>query len=338
MSELSLPTSFKERVVSTFGHPGEIWISNLPTLIGECEKRFNIKIGKSFAHLFFNVIAGATQADGRELVIKLCVPNNEVVNEINTLKFMRGHGIVKLLGSDSQRGILLLERLRPGEMLTTIPNDIEATHIAADIMKKTWKPIASPHAFTTTEKWFDRLKQGINLPIGFPAALIDKAKDIAMNLHQNMGEPVLLHGDLHHFNIISAQRQPWLAIDPKGVVKVGTGIQKSTYTALQEISELYFPPVNVPPVNDVEENRYYSDTNYWSTNKVSHCVVEQIIVVYEIIIKKIDDDDDDDDDVVVVIDDVAVVVIIIIVVVCDLFWSMLFCWCLDSAQHLMTLR
>jgi streptomycin 6-kinase len=29
---------------------------------------------------------------------------------------------------------------------------------------------------------------------------------------------VLLHGDLHHFNILAAERQPWLAIDPKGVV------------------------------------------------------------------------------------------------------------------------
>jgi streptomycin 6-kinase len=27
-----------------------------------------------------------------------------------------------------------------------------------------------------------------------------------------------LHGDLHHYNILSAERQPWLAIDPKGIV------------------------------------------------------------------------------------------------------------------------
>lgn len=33
-----------------------------------------------------------------------------------------------------------------------------------------------------------------------------------------MGTPVLLHGDLHQHNILSAVRQPWLGIDPKGVV------------------------------------------------------------------------------------------------------------------------
>jgi streptomycin 6-kinase len=27
----------------------------------------------------------------------------------------------------------------------------------------------------------------------------------------------LLHGDLHHFNILAARRRPWLAIDPKGL-------------------------------------------------------------------------------------------------------------------------
>jgi streptomycin 6-kinase len=33
-----------------------------------------------------------------------------------------------------------------------------------------------------------------------------------------MAPPVLLHGDLHHHSILSAERQPWLALDPKGVV------------------------------------------------------------------------------------------------------------------------
>ena len=33
-----------------------------------------------------------------------------------------------------------------------------------------------------------------------------------------MGQVVLLHGDLHHDNILAAQRAPWLAIDPKGLL------------------------------------------------------------------------------------------------------------------------
>ena len=47
---------------------------------------------------------------------------------------------------------------------------------------------------------------------------VTKVELVALELHQDMGESVLLHGDLHHFNILSGKRQPWLAIDPKGVV------------------------------------------------------------------------------------------------------------------------
>ncbi len=218
MNKLTLPPSFKKKIIGTFGDTGETWLENLPELIAESEKRFNIKIGEAFDHQSFNFTAQAIKADSAGVVIKLCVPTSEVENEIDALNLMHGSGILQLLDSDKQNGILLLERLSPGEMLTTVHDDIEATRIAADVMQKIWKPISGSHSFPTTEKWFNRLNQPIDLPIGFPAALIDKAKNVAMELHQSMGEAVLLHGDLHHFNILSSQRQPWLAIDPKGVI------------------------------------------------------------------------------------------------------------------------
>jgi streptomycin 6-kinase len=52
------------------------------------------------------------------------------------------------------------------------------------------------------------------LPIG----LVDQAEALFAELIASMSEPVLLHGDLHHENILSANRQPWLAIDPKGLM------------------------------------------------------------------------------------------------------------------------
>jgi streptomycin 6-kinase len=33
-----------------------------------------------------------------------------------------------------------------------------------------------------------------------------------------MAEPMLLHDDLHRDNILAAQRESWLAIDPKGLI------------------------------------------------------------------------------------------------------------------------
>lgn len=218
MTTLNLPASFRERVINTFGESGEIWLTKLPDLITECEKRFNLKIESSFTRQSFNFTAPARQADGTVVVIKLCVPTSEVDNEIQALKFMRGDGMVRLLESDSQNGILLLEKLNPGEMLSTLHNDSAATSIAANVMQKIWKPVTDTHTTQTTAQWFDRLEQPVELPKDFPISLIDKAKQVALEHHQDMGEAVLLHGDLHHFNILSGKRQPWLAIDPKGVV------------------------------------------------------------------------------------------------------------------------
>ena len=51
-----------------------------------------------------------------------------------------------------------------------------------------------------------------------PAALVEEAEDLFAELLASQGEPTLLHGDLHHHNVLAARREAWLAIDPKGVV------------------------------------------------------------------------------------------------------------------------
>jgi streptomycin 6-kinase len=51
-----------------------------------------------------------------------------------------------------------------------------------------------------------------------PKDLVDKAKGLFTELAASQKEQVLLHGDLNHSNILSAEREPWLAIDPKGVI------------------------------------------------------------------------------------------------------------------------
>ncbi|HEU5100040.1 MAG TPA: aminoglycoside phosphotransferase family protein, partial [Roseiflexaceae bacterium] len=52
----------------------------------------------------------------------------------------------------------------------------------------------------------------------FAARLVEQAERLFVELLGSMADPVLLHGDLHHWNILAAERQPWLAIDPKGVI------------------------------------------------------------------------------------------------------------------------
>ena len=51
-----------------------------------------------------------------------------------------------------------------------------------------------------------------------PSALVGEAEALFAALLDTAGAPVLLHGDLHHYNILAAGGGRWLAIDPKGVV------------------------------------------------------------------------------------------------------------------------
>jgi len=52
----------------------------------------------------------------------------------------------------------------------------------------------------------------------FPVTVVEEMETLVIELTASAPAPTLLHGDLHHDNILAAQRQPWLAIDPKGLI------------------------------------------------------------------------------------------------------------------------
>lgn len=146
------------------------------------------------------------------------MPGTAADSEIEALNFMRGEGIIKLINYDRNQGILLLEECCPGKTLANVVSESEATRIAANVIINIQKSISDELKFPSTLDWFRRLDIEVKCPSGFNTKHIKKAKLIAGELHNQSKKKVLLHGDLHHFNILSAQRQPWLAIDPKGVI------------------------------------------------------------------------------------------------------------------------
>lgn len=130
------------------------------------------------------------------------------------------------MDADPEKGILLLEQLRPGTPLSHLKNDRQATSITVNVMRQLWRSVPKEHSFPTTAKWasgLQRLRAHFNGGTGpFPPDLIETAEALFTDLHDSMAAPVLLHGDLHYLNILSdsstSRRHPWLAIDPKGVV------------------------------------------------------------------------------------------------------------------------
>jgi streptomycin 6-kinase len=221
--EAVLASEFARTTVSLYGDEGVEWLDRLPALIEEYERRWSITVGPPLDGLSYNYVAPAVGGDGRALIFKLGVPHPELLNEMEALRIYGGRGCVQLLAADREDGALLLERLEPGTPLRAYTDDDErATAIAAGVMRRLWRPVPSEHSFPSVARWaagLGRLRRRFDGATGpLPSALVERAEDLFRALIASMAEPVLLHGDLHHENILAAEREPWLSIDPKGVV------------------------------------------------------------------------------------------------------------------------
>ena len=216
---MNLPAHFIKTVTSTFPGGAE-WLENLPNLLAACEQRWGLAIRPSNFTLSYNYVAPATLADGTEIVLKVGVPNRELRTEIAALRLYDGRGCVRLLDAAADAGILLLERLHPGEMLTIVPDDDEATRLAALAMQTLWRPLPDEHSFPSVANWaggLAKLREEFGGGTGpFDEKLVETAVSLFTDLLASSGEPVLLHGDLHHYNILSAG-DGWRVIDPKGI-------------------------------------------------------------------------------------------------------------------------
>jgi len=217
----TLPNGFAQRIVELHGPAGVEWLNRLPSIIADCAERWSLTVMPPFEPLSYNYVAPAVRDDGADAVLKVGVPNAELLTEIEALRLFDGHGIVRLLEADADRGVLLLERLKPGAPLSSLSDDKQTTSIAAQVMRQLWKPAPSEHPFPTVAKWasgLERMRERFGDAGPFPGPLVETAERLFAELISSMAEPALLHGDLHHQNVLAAERQSWLAIDPKGVV------------------------------------------------------------------------------------------------------------------------
>ncbi|HEU0296949.1 MAG TPA: aminoglycoside phosphotransferase family protein [Anaerolineales bacterium] len=137
---MNLPPEFISIITNTYGEDGERLIANLPALIEEASQRWDLTNVQPVSNLSYNFVAFANRGD-QDVVLKIGVPHDGLRSEIATLRLFRGEGACQLLEADEEKGFLLLERLQPGLMLSTLEDDETATHTAAEVMKKIWRPL-----------------------------------------------------------------------------------------------------------------------------------------------------------------------------------------------------
>lgn len=217
----AIPDDFRAIMIALHEDEGIDWLERLPAILTKCEQRWHITLQAPFDNLSFNYVAPAVFADGTMAVIKACSPTNEFACQSEALRLFDGRGMVRLLASDEQHKVMLLESLQPGTMVGTLEDDEATTSIAASVMRQFWRPVPQKHPFPSVADWgrgFTRLRQHYQGHGPFPPRLLAEAETLFAELNASMATPMLLHGDLHHDNILAAQREPWLAIDPKGLI------------------------------------------------------------------------------------------------------------------------
>jgi streptomycin 6-kinase len=212
----------RRNVLGAWGEAGARWLADLPRVLDEVAGDWALTVGTPF-DLSYHYVVAVRQADGTHAVLKLGVPTGDSLrDEVPALRSFAGRGAVRILRVDLDRGALLLERAEPGERLRDLvpARDAEATSIAAAVMRRLAEAEPDPALpdLVRQAHAFDEYlaKHGDTGPL--PGEYVARAAGLMRELCASADRRVVLHGDLHHDNILRATREPWLAIDPHGLV------------------------------------------------------------------------------------------------------------------------
>jgi streptomycin 6-kinase len=158
---------------------------------------------------------------GAELVLKTIPDGTDEARSGGVLAHWYGLGAVRLV--EQAPGAVLIERALPGDDLVPLPargEDEAATAILCEVMERLNRPAPAGGRFRKVEDWgagFARNRDKA-LSVGIEPALVDRAADVFADLCASQAAPILLHGDLQHYNVVRDAARGWLAIDPKGVL------------------------------------------------------------------------------------------------------------------------
>jgi streptomycin 6-kinase len=196
---------------------GRVWLARLPGIVNACAQEWSLTLGEPFPYAFASLAMPATRADGVPVVLKVQFPDRESEHEAAALALMDGDGAVRLLEYSEDRRALLLERAEPGTPLKELELDA-ALEVFVDLLPRLWKPAGSPFRPLADEAgwWAGTLVDDFERAgRPFERPLLDAALEAIETLGPAQGEQVLVNQDMHADNVVRAQREPWLLIDPK---------------------------------------------------------------------------------------------------------------------------
>ncbi|WP_326617028.1 aminoglycoside phosphotransferase family protein [Streptomyces decoyicus] len=204
---------------------GRAWLDRLPGIVREIEERWELRLGAPFHGGSCSWVAPAEHPGGGSAVLKVTWPHREADGEAPALHAWDGNGAVRLLRRSRERGALLIERCRPGTPLGDAPlPPAERLTLAAGLLRKLWAAPTPPDGELermdmVCAEWADILQERmLRLRPGYDPGLVALGADLLRTLPTTATREAVVHGDFNTGNVLTTERRPWLAIDPKPMV------------------------------------------------------------------------------------------------------------------------
>jgi streptomycin 6-kinase len=195
---------------------GESWLANLPQHVSELVQMWDLQLGAPYEGASDSYVVPAVRGTKR-MVLKVQWPHDECAHEADALRIWDGVGAVRLLAHDAERNALLLERCLPGTCLAAATG-VDPLAVLIDLLPRLWKATGSPFRSLNDEAqdWAATVHADwVAAGQRCERKLIDAAAEFLDQLSNSQGEQVLVHQDLHGENVLAAERELWLVIDPK---------------------------------------------------------------------------------------------------------------------------
>jgi streptomycin 6-kinase len=226
MMPLVLPTNLLESTRQDLFPERREWVERLPGIVCELAERWSLRLGEPYQPGGqCSWVAPVCDAAGRELVLKVSWRHDEAAQEADGLMAWGGRGAVLLhdVHVSGPTSALLLERCRPGTTLGLAVPEPEQDVVLAGLLRQLWKAPHDGYPFRPLQAmchaWAAEFQQRLAAsPDVLDLGLARAGMELFRSLPATARQTVLLCTDLHAGNVLAAQREPWLVIDPKPYV------------------------------------------------------------------------------------------------------------------------
>lgn len=154
------------------------------------------------------------------MVILKALINNGFDKEILACKLFQGENFCKIYEYSLEDQVYIMERIMPADTLYESAPRNDRIKIVGRIFKGLHKTDIPDSAFPTYSEWFEAGKEGTKNRKDCKELYqyLYSAERMLADINQKYSRNLLLHGDLHHENILKNENGSYTVIDPKGVI------------------------------------------------------------------------------------------------------------------------